>query len=161
MLGAYARAITEYKRAVKLNKRSAVFHANLGMAYLTSDHMDGARTEFRTALELDPSVLDHHPDGGVTLRALEAKDFSKLCFETARAYIERNQMEQAKVWLQRAGENGIDLRVAMDDDKNLRPLLKDPDIRLLIANTEAFRKRLALDSAPILPRSNRSQSFPE
>ncbi len=161
ILGAYGRSIHEYKRAVKLNRKSAVFHANLGMAYLSAGESSDARTEFQTALELDPAILEARSDGGVTLRALQVKDFSKLCIEMARTYVGQGQLQLAKVWLQRAGEHGTDLRVAMDDDNTLRPLLKDPEFRAMIANTEAFRRRMAVSAAPSLGAGSEPHSVPD
>jgi tetratricopeptide (TPR) repeat protein len=160
-LTAYRSAINEYSRAVKLNKKSAVFHANLGMAYLSANEPESARTEFRTAMRLDPKVLEGTPSGGVTLHVLEIKDYAKLCFEMARVFAIQGQMGLAKVWLQRAGERGFDLRLAVEEDSVLRPLLKDPEFRVILSNTEILRKRVAVANAPSLGASGESPIVPE
>ena len=160
-LAAYRPAITEYKRAVKLNKKSGVFHANLGMAYLSVDDAESARTEFKTAMRLDPTIMDSTSNGGVTLHVLQTKDYSKLCFEMARMYAAQGQMQLTKAWLQRAGEHGLDLRPAMNDDNTMRPLLKDAEFRMLVTNTELLRKRLAVTSVPSLGASNESTVVPD
>lgn len=45
VMGSNHAAIREYKRAVKLDKRSAVFHANLGIAYFAQNDGESARTK--------------------------------------------------------------------------------------------------------------------
>jgi tetratricopeptide (TPR) repeat protein len=161
VMGAYSRSIHEYKRAVKLNKKSAVFHANLGMAYLSAGDTSAAQREFQIALELDPAILEDRSQGGVTLRALQVKDFARLCFQMAHLYVEQGRIQLAKVWLRRAGENGADLRAAMDDDRALRPLLKDPEFQDMIANTEALRKRVAVTNTAPLGAGNEPHNLPD
>ena len=161
VLGAYSRSIHEYKRAVKLNKKSAVFHANLGMAYLSAGDTGTAQREFQTALELNPAILGDRSEGGVTLRALQVKDFEKLCLQMAHLYLGLGRIKLVKIWLQRAGENGVDLRAAMDDDHTLRPLLKDPDFRDMIANTEALRKRVSIRSTAPLGGGSEPHNLPD
>jgi tetratricopeptide (TPR) repeat protein len=160
-LAAYRSAINEYSRAVKLNRKSAVFHANLGMAYLSVNEPESARTQFQTAMRLDPKILEGVASGGVTLHVLEIKDYAKLCFEMARVSAMQGQMGLAKVWLQRAGERGLDLRSAVADDSVLRPLLKDPGFQLLLSNTETMRKHVAVANAPSLGTSKDSTTVPE
>jgi tetratricopeptide (TPR) repeat protein len=159
-LTAYRSAINEYTHAVKLNKKSAVFHANLGMAYLSASEPESARTEFRTAMRLDPKILEGASSGGVTLHVLQIKDYAKLCFEMARVVAIQGQMALAKIWLQRAGERGMDLRSAVSDDAVLRPLLKDPEFQVLLSNTEVLRKRVAVANPPSLGASSDSPAVP-
>ena len=79
-IGAYRASIREYQHAVKLDKTSAVFHANLGMAYFGDKDVDSARKQFAIAMRLDPSIMEQHGDGGLTLRVLQSEDYARLCF---------------------------------------------------------------------------------
>jgi tetratricopeptide (TPR) repeat protein len=149
-MGAYRASISEYKRAVKLDKMSAVFHANLGMAYFGDKDMDDARLQFAIAMHLDPSIMEEHGTGGMTLRVLESKDYARLCFEMAKTYAKAGMIEPAKIWLQKAGEHGLDLRAAMNDDATMRPWMKYPDIQVMLENSKRMQRRVAAASLPTL-----------
>jgi tetratricopeptide (TPR) repeat protein len=149
-MGAYGLSISEYKRALKLDKNSAVFHANLGMSYFEEKDMDEARKQFAIAMHLDPTIMENHGSGGITLRILQSQDYGRLCFEMAKTYAKRGQPEETKIWLQKASEHGLDLRAAMNEDSDLRPWLKDPEVRLMLQNTERLHKRVATTTLPTL-----------
>ena len=149
-LGSYRSAIGEYKRAVKLNKKSAVYHANLGMAYFSIDEVESARAQFNLAMHLDPNIMEGMATGGVTLHVLQTKDYAKLCFEMAKMYAVQGQMATTKLWLEKAAEHGIDLRAAMNEDATLRPLMKNADFKMLLTNSERLHKRLAVSTLPTL-----------
>jgi len=149
-LGNARGAVGEYKRAMKLNKQSAVYHANLGMAYVELKDMDSARTQFAQALRLDPTIMTRHDNGGMTLRILQSRNFADLCFEMARMYARQRNVATMKLWLQKASERGLDLRPVMAEDSILRPWLKDPDVKVLLASSENFRKRMSAANVPSL-----------
>ena len=50
-------ALTNYLHAVKLDKKAAVYHANLGTAYFELKDFDDARGEFQKALKIDHGVF--------------------------------------------------------------------------------------------------------
>jgi DNA-binding winged helix-turn-helix (wHTH) protein/tetratricopeptide (TPR) repeat protein len=63
-----ARARSEIRRALALDRESAVAHASLGMLRFTADHdMRGAESEFRHATALDPGYAVAHHWYGTTL----------------------------------------------------------------------------------------------
>jgi Flp pilus assembly protein TadD len=149
-LGNARGAVGEYKRAVRLNKQSAVYHANLGMAYVELKDMDSARTQFAQAIRLDPTIMTRRDNGGMTLRILQSQNFADLCFEMARMYARRGDAATMKMWLQKACERGLDLRPAMVEDAALRPWLKDPEVKVMLASAESFRNRTAAENVPPL-----------
>jgi len=158
--GAFVSAIGEYKRAVKLDKQSAVFHANLGMAYVEVKDMDSARAQFAQALKLDPAILNSRERGGVTLRVLQSRNYALLCFEMARMYATQGKIAAMKEWLQNASERGLDLREEMNADAALRPWLKDPEVIVMLANAENFHKRAVATAVPSLGAANDAAGIP-
>ena len=149
-LGSYSNAINEYRRAVKLDRQSAIFHSNLGMAYFSIRDAESARAQFGIALRLDPSLLSDRNSGGVTLRVLQSEDYGQLCLMMAKMYTEQNDATAARLWLQKAAEHGTSLRSALNDDAVLRLWLKDPEVLVMIHNAEQMHKRLASATVPSL-----------
>ncbi len=139
-LGRYHDAINEYRHAVKLNKSSAVYHANLGMAYFTNNDVQSAQAEFATAVRLDPRIMDPQNSGGMTLHVLQTQNYGKLCFEIARLYARNGDIPETELWLQKAAEHGLDLREALNSDADMRVWLKNADVRVLMANTARLQK---------------------
>jgi Flp pilus assembly protein TadD len=141
VLGANRSAIHEYKRALKLDKHSAVFHANLGIAYFAENDVESARTEFAAAMRLDPRIMSPEADGGgITLHVLQAQNYGLLCFEMAKMYASQGAMLETKLWLQKAAEHGLDLHAALSEDSEMRVWLKNPEIRVVMANANRLQK---------------------
>jgi len=152
VMGAYASAIGEYKRAVRLDKNSAVMHSNLGMAYFANKDADSARTQFAIALRLDPKILESRDEGGVTAHVLATKDFAGLCFEMARMFAQQQQPQPMRLWLSKASERGYDVREGMRDNAVFHPYLKDPQIVVMLQNTSRMHKgSVALADVPDAP----------
>lgn len=159
-LGNARGAVGEYKRALRLNKQSAAFHANLGMAYVELQDMASARAQFAQAVRLDPTIMTRRDNGGLTLRILQSQNFAALCFEMARMYARRGDVPTMKMWLQKASERGLDLRPVMVEDAALRPWLKDPEVKVMLASSEIFRKRTAAVNAPSLGPATDTSNVP-
>ena len=134
-------AIHAYKRALKLQKSSAVFHSNLALAYFDTRQTKSARSELATALRLDPDLLQKKNEGGYTAQVLASQNYSEICFEMARIYATQGNTEAALDWLTKAGDRGFDVRAAMDGDPVLRVLLTDPRVIVLLKNTEVLRAK--------------------
>jgi tetratricopeptide (TPR) repeat protein len=151
MLGNTHAAIGEYKRAVKLNRSSAVYHSNLALAYFEARDGSGARKELARAFELDPEIMHHSDTGGYNLQVLASTHYAEICFEMARVYAAQNDPETAISWLTKASERGFDIRAEMRNDPVLSPFLRDERVKLLIANNdERHRKDLAKARPPSL-----------
>ena len=153
----YAAAIADYSRAAKLNKHSAVFRSNLGMAYLEAKDVESARTAFAVAIKLKPEVMQTHDGGGASLHVLGTDKFSDLCFEMARLYARSGALDSMRLWIARASEGGLDVRARMADDPTLHPFLKDPAVQMILANAAQLRSRsVATAKAPGLSRDTGS-----
>ena len=134
-------AIRAYKRAVKFQKNSAVFHSNLALAYFEARHTKDARRELAAALRLDPNLMQRKNEGGYTAQVLASQSYSEICFEMARIYATQGDTEAVLDWLTKASDRGFDVRAAMDIDPTLRPLLADPRVIVILKNTEVLRAK--------------------
>ena len=87
--GRFGSAISNYKRAIKLDKKAATYHSNLASAYIEERDFESARKEFGIALTLDPELFEHRGTAGVTAHLLSSDDRARFCFEMARLYAQR------------------------------------------------------------------------
>jgi tetratricopeptide (TPR) repeat protein len=149
--GNYIEAIREYQRASKLDKHSAVFHSNLGLAYFELNDTNSARHEFAKALHLDPDVMSERDAGGATAHMLSAHNYSGLCLQMAELYAQAKDVPQMLVWLGKAGDAGLDLRDAVHHTPAFAIFVKDPRMILLLQNeAELHGHSLAAAKPPSL-----------
>lgn len=154
--GDNGRAISAYKKAIKLRKDSAPFHSNLGTAYFQSKDFEGARKEFAIALKIDPELMVHRGGpGGITMRMLSPGDHARFCYELARLYAQHGDEANMLHYLTTASEGGFDVLEAMRHDDLLGKYSKDPRVLLVVHNAEALRTGhqplTASTAAPPLP----------
>ena len=139
--GNYRQAISSYRKAVKLTPGAAIFHVNLGTAYVEQKQYEEAGKEFALALDLDPEIGSSRDSAaGISAHVLSAADHARYCFEMARVYAARGQMEGMLHWLEKASESGMDLRSTMAADSATSRYLKEPQVVLLLQNAVSQRK---------------------
>lgn len=137
--GRTSSAINDYKKAIKLSGRTAVFHANLANAYFEARDDAGSRREIATALELDPHVFENEGTGGVAAHVLSASDQARFSFEMAKMYA-RTSMEDAMLHaLAKAAESGMDIRREMERDPILAKYSVDPRVIAVVRHAEMLR----------------------
>jgi tetratricopeptide (TPR) repeat protein len=149
VMSEYGSAISEYKRSVRLNKRSAVVHANLGMAYFANKQPELARKQLALALQLDPKIMESRDEGGITAHVLATEDYAGFCFEMAKLYAEEQHPDSMRLWLGKASERGYDVRAGIRENAAFRPWLKDPQIQMMLQNSARMRKVPAMSVAPL------------
>lgn len=158
-MGNFRQSVGYYKRAAKIDKRSAVYHSNLGMAYFELHDMETARKEFATALRLDPELMHRREGGGSVAHVVNTQNYPELCFEMARIYLSHGSRAEGLQWLAKAGESGYNVRNALRGDPNLQPLLKDPEVAMLLTNADQLRAKHSLNAnavpslGPVAPAS--------
>ena len=135
----YAAAISTYKRSVKLDKNSAIYHSNLGMAYFDSKDYKNSRKEFAAALKLDPDVFRKSSSAGVSAHVLSPEDRAQFCIEMAKTYARAGNEIEMMHSLSMASEAGADLISEMGKDKVLAQYKNDPRILVLVQNAKAIR----------------------
>ena len=57
----YRRSISEYKKALRINPKSASIWSNLGMGYFARKDYKRADESWQQAMTLDPDVFDFRP----------------------------------------------------------------------------------------------------
>jgi tetratricopeptide (TPR) repeat protein len=138
--GEVSDAISDYKRSIKLNKRQAIFHANLANAYFKVHDYGAARREIGAALKLDSQVFERRiGTGGVVTQVLSAQDRTRFCFEMARLYERNGLIDQMLHSLAMASEAGMDVQREMHRDQRLVKFEDDPRVVVLVHNALALR----------------------
>lgn len=158
MLGNPRASISEYRRALKYNKNSAVYHSNLALAYFETQDGSSARKELARAFALDPDIMQHSDNGGYNLQVLASAHYAEICFELARVYAAQGDTDTAITWLTKALERGFDVRSGLRSDPVLQPYLHDTRVKLLLANND---QRHSKDLAKVKPPSLSNVSSPQ
>jgi tetratricopeptide (TPR) repeat protein len=151
-------AIRDYKKAIKYDEQAAVYHSNLGLAYVDKKDYDSARAQLMLALKIDPEVFQHHNAAGSSLHILSTSDRAVFHFEMAKAYAKLGNKVEMLHALQTAGEAGLDIEEAMAKDNIMMHYMNDPDVVTLIREAKSLRaSRMAggivASAAPPLPPS--------
>jgi tetratricopeptide (TPR) repeat protein len=132
-------SIGDYKRAIKLGKGVAVFHANLGTTYFAEKEYKAARREIASAMKLDPQVFEHQTTtGGLSAHVLSSSDRARFAFEMAKLYAQRGAETQMLHSLAMASEAGMDLQREMRKDPVLAKFVADKRVVTIVLNTEAM-----------------------
>lgn len=138
--GSPGTAISDYKHAIKLDKHSAVYHANLATAYFETKNFSGARKELSAAMKLDPQIFNRKEGaGGIEAHVLSSEDRARFSYEMAKLYAENGLEEQMLHSLAMASEAGMDISRELRKDPVLGKYQTDPRVLVLIQNAEAMR----------------------
>jgi tetratricopeptide (TPR) repeat protein len=135
----YGAAISTYKRSVKLDKNSAIYHSNLGMAYFDSKDFKNSRRELAAALKLDPDVFKKTSSSGVSAHVLSPEDRAQFCIEMAKTYARAGDESEMMHSLSMASEAGANLIAEMSKDKELARYKDDPRVLVLVQNAKALK----------------------
>jgi type IV pilus assembly protein PilF len=81
--GRPAVALDEFKRAIKLDPKNALYYKGLGLAYAQQNKLQDAIMAFRKALELNPYYVDIRNDLGTVLMLSGRRPEGKSEFLTA------------------------------------------------------------------------------
>jgi tetratricopeptide (TPR) repeat protein len=144
----YRAAVSDYRHACKLDKRSAVFHSNLALAYFELGDVEQARAQFSEALKLDPTIMRSPDGGGTTAHVVGSHNYPGLCLEMAKLYAQEHDADMMLFWLAKGSDAGLKLRDAIHNDAALNSYSKDQRVLLLIANEEQLHARNVAASKP-------------
>jgi tetratricopeptide (TPR) repeat protein len=150
--GTPLNAISDYKKAIKLDRHQAVFHANLATACFGQKDYGGARREIAMAIRLNPRAFDHPEDGGgVAAHVLSSEDRARFSFEMAKLYARSGSEEQMLHSLAAASEAGMDVQREMHKDVVLSKFETDPRVLVLVHNAESLRSNNVPSAKPVAP----------
>jgi len=146
--GTPSNAVSDYRKAVKLDRRQAVFHANLATAYFEQKDYASARREMLAAMKLDPQIFEHtESDGGISAHVLSAEDRARFSFEMAKLYAGNGLEDQMLHSLAMASEAGMDVQREMRRDVVLAKFEMDPRVVVLVHNAQMLRESRAAASS--------------
>src|SRR5207244_1914099 len=131
----YRKAITYYKRALKIAPESASVYSNLGTAYFARKKYKEAAATYQTALSLDKDVFEHHGTYGVLLEERSVEERAKFHFYLAQTYAKAGMNDRALQYIRKALEEGF---------KDKKKLWEDPEFDKLRVLPE-FKEILALE----------------
>gem|GEM_PF-573715 len=153
-----AAAINDYKKAIKLDKTQAVFHANLATAYFETRDFGAARREMTAALRLDSGIFDRDVgSGGVEAHVLTSQDRARFAYEMAKLYAQNGQIDQMLHSLAMASESGMDVQREMRKDPSLAQFENDPRVVVLVHNGQMMRN----GHAATVTASNNNGALPK
>jgi tetratricopeptide (TPR) repeat protein len=121
----YLDAIKHYKKGLKFQPHSAIFHSNLGLAYLGRRDYIRARAELGTAMKLDPEIFQDKGTAGISAHFLSSADHGRFCYEMARTYAQTGNEAEMLHWLAKASEAGVDVMREMTKDSLLTKYRED------------------------------------
>ncbi|WP_263376473.1 tetratricopeptide repeat protein [Granulicella aggregans] len=149
----FPAAIRSYKHAIKLNKKSAVSHSNLGIAYIEAKDVSSAKSELTLALKLDPDIFQRTASNGSSLHMITTGDRANFCFQMAKVYARLHNEPEMLHSLETAAEAGFDVQGEMAKDYDLARYVKDPRVVSLLMVAKSLRdSRIARSSvAAALP----------
>lgn len=142
-------SIPDYNRAIKLNKKNPIYHANLGTAYFELHSYEDAREQFAIASKLDPDVFRRGGWGGTQIEVLSTQDRGRFCFEMATLAARTGNDAATLEWLGRAAEAGFDVKTALEGGRDFNAYRKDPRVALLLSNARALRAKQVATTEPI------------
>jgi tetratricopeptide (TPR) repeat protein len=123
----YSAAIREYHRAIKISDGIASFHSNLGAALFAAKDIDGAMKEYIHAQQLDPTIFDHQPAGGVSAKLATPGDRAHFHYVIAKMYGRNGDSEHCRLYLSKANEEGYPYVKDALKDAEFTELRKNPD----------------------------------
>jgi len=112
----YLQAISDYSRAVHIDRESAAYRSNLALAYFSLMDMENARKQFAAAMRLDPNFMTSDDGYGASVRLLSGNNYGGICFQLARLYASQNQLPEMRLWLAKANGAGFDVKDGMETD---------------------------------------------
>jgi Flp pilus assembly protein TadD len=103
--GKLSKAVSGYAKAVACKPEVAVFHRNLGSAYMDTGDLVRSALEYGEALRLDPAVLDTVSGLEISLNTMAA---GQRYFALAKVCAKRDDLEAALRFLRRARACGLE-----------------------------------------------------
>jgi tetratricopeptide (TPR) repeat protein len=139
----FSFAVLDYLHAAKLDRDTAVFHANAGMSYFELKKIDQARQQLNVAIKIDPEVMQKHSESGINAEILGRDNYGELCFEMARLFAGQHDVVQVRVWLMKADSSGFDVRSGLREDATLHPYLLDPEVQQMLSGRAGTKQSVA------------------
>ena len=106
---------------------SASILSNLGTAYFARHNYKEAFETYQKALEIDPTVFEHHGRTGALLEERDIEERAKFCYYMARLYAQRGMNDLALQYIRKALEGGFKDRKRFAEDEEFAELRELPE----------------------------------
>ncbi len=133
----FGKALTFYKKAIRLQADDASYYSNMGAAYFARKEYEKAATAYSRALELDPDVLERTSRTGVSARLPSPQDRARFDYAMAKLYAKMGAPDHSLEHLRRALEEGYKHIDDVFKDKEFASLRKDPRFTQLMTKRPA------------------------
>jgi tetratricopeptide (TPR) repeat protein len=105
---------------------------NLGTAYFSRQMEKESIAEYRTALQLDPDVFEHHGTYGVLLEERSVEEKAKYHYALAKLYAASSRQDLALQYLRKALEEGFRDRKKMAQEPEFQAMRELPEFQALL-----------------------------
>jgi tetratricopeptide (TPR) repeat protein len=129
----FRRAISQYKKALKLSPNSASIYSNLGTAHFARKKYKDAAEAYEKALSLDPEVFERRGSHGVLLQERTVQERAKFHFYMAKTYAKAGVVERALLYIRKSLEEGFKERDKYKEDPEFAMLQELPEFQQLMA----------------------------
>ncbi len=127
----YKSAADYLKQSLALDEQNAHTHLNLAEAWLGMGEVSRAMTEYTRALELDADVLSTSQQG-VQAQVYTPEQRARISFLIAKLFMQRNNLDRALEYLDRAKELNYPNLHQVYDDPAFTPLWNDPRLAKIV-----------------------------
>jgi tetratricopeptide (TPR) repeat protein len=130
----YRRAISQYKKALRMNAESASVWSNLGTGYFARKDYQHASDAWQTALKLNPEVFENRSTQGVLLQDQSVEERGKFHYYLAQTYAKAGRNEMALQYIRKALEEGFKERKRIEDDPAFGAMRELPEFKEVMAS---------------------------
>jgi tetratricopeptide (TPR) repeat protein len=124
--------VTEYKRALRINPKSASILSNLGTGYFARKDYKRASEAWQEAVALDPEVFETRNTQGVLLQERSVEERAKFHYALAQTYAKAGQNDRALLYIRKALEEGYKERKKIAEDPAFVALKDLPEFKELV-----------------------------
>ena len=125
----YRRAVNQYKKALRLNDRSA----SMWTGYFARKEYVHAAEAFQKALMLDPEVFETRNTQGVLLQDRSVEELAKFHYYLAQTYAKERMNDRALQYIRKALEEGYKEKKKMQEDPAFAAMKDLPEFKELMA----------------------------
>jgi tetratricopeptide (TPR) repeat protein len=135
----YAKAITYYRRALKLapeTARVAATYNNLATALFARKQYKEAQDALETALRLDPNVFEANGTYGIMLEERSVPERAKFHYYMAKTYAKDGRNDLAIQYLKKSFEEGFKEKKQLEKDPEFAALRETQEYKALLASEQ-------------------------
>jgi len=103
----YRRAVSQYKKGLRLRPDSASMFSNLGTAYFARKQYQDAMNAYAQAVAIDPEIFDQHSSQGVLVQERTVEERAGYFYILAKTCAKAGMTDRTLQYMRKALENGF------------------------------------------------------